>query len=48
MTTEIMTEWLMDKRMGQNKRKVLLFLDNAAPHPHLKMKNIELMFFHLT
>lgn len=47
MTTEIMTEWLMkfDNRMGQNKRKVLLFLDNAAPHPHLKMKNIELVFF---
>jgi len=47
MTTEIMTEWLMkfDNRMGQNKRKVLLFLDNAAPHPHLKMKNIDLVFF---
>ncbi|XP_025208664.1 tigger transposable element-derived protein 6-like [Melanaphis sacchari] len=47
MTTEIMTEWFMkfDNRMGQNKRKVLLFLDNAAPHPHLKMKNIELVFF---
>jgi hypothetical protein len=47
MTTEIMTEWLMkfDNIMGQNIRKVLLFLDNAAPHPHLKMKNIELEFF---
>jgi len=31
--------------MGQNKRKVLLFLDNAAPHPNLKMKNIELVIF---
>ncbi|XP_025413818.1 tigger transposable element-derived protein 6-like, partial [Sipha flava] len=47
MTIEIMTEWLMkfDNRMGQNKRKFLLFLDNAAPHPHLKMKNIEIVFF---
>lgn len=23
----------------------MLFLDNAAPHPHLKLKNVELIFF---
>jgi len=47
MTTQIMTGWLMkfDKQMIKNKRKVLLFVDNAAPHPHLKLQNFELVFF---
>lgn len=31
--------------MNKNKRKVLLIVDNAAPHSHLKMKNVELVFF---
>jgi hypothetical protein len=46
MTTEIMSDWLIkfDNKMNKNKRKMLLFLDNAAPHPHLKMKNFELVF----
>ncbi|XP_008189021.1 tigger transposable element-derived protein 4-like [Acyrthosiphon pisum] len=47
MTTQIMTDWLMkfDKQMIKSQRKVLLFVDNAAPHPHLKLKNVELVFF---
>lgn len=45
MTIEITTTWQIDKKMRQKKRKVLLFLDNAAPHPHLKLKNVELVFF---
>ena len=47
MTTTIMTSWLaeFDKKMQKKKRKVLLFVDNAAPHPHLKLKNVELIFF---
>ncbi|CAI6352918.1 unnamed protein product [Macrosiphum euphorbiae] len=47
MTTQIMTDWLMkfDKKMIKSQRKVLLFVDNAAPHPHLKLQNVELVFF---
>ncbi|XP_025416874.1 tigger transposable element-derived protein 6-like [Sipha flava] len=47
MTTQIMTDWLMkfDKQMIKSRRKVLLFVENAAPHPHLKLQNVELVFF---
>lgn len=47
MTTEIMTEWLqnLDVKMGKEKRKILLFLDNAPCHPNLKLRNIKLIFF---
>jgi len=40
-----MTDWLMkfDKQMIKSQRKVLLFVDNAAPHPHLKLQNVELV-----
>lgn len=47
MTRSIMTDWLldMDKRMGFQKRKILLFLDNAGSHPReLKLKNIKIIF----
>lgn len=47
MTTELMTEFLkmFDKRMGLQKRKVLLFLDNATSHPSdLKLKNVKIHF----
>lgn len=47
MTRAIMTDWLldMDKRMGLQKRKILLFLDNAGSHPTgLNLENIKIIF----
>lgn len=47
MTRSIMTDWLldMDKRMGFQKRKILLFLDNAGSHHReLNLKNIKIIF----
>ena len=31
--------------MRHQKRKILLFMDNASSHGHLKLKNIKLQFF---
>ena len=31
--------------MKRQKRKILLFIDNATSHPHLEFSNIELKFF---
>lgn len=47
MTREIMSEWLLqfDRKMGMQKRQVILFLDNAASHPReLKLKNVKIIF----
>jgi hypothetical protein len=47
MTTEIMSDWLvdLDKRMKKQARKILLFLDNATSHPDdFKLKNVKLIF----
>ncbi len=35
MTTVIMTEWLLafDKKIKNQKRKVILLMDNATSHP---------------
>lgn len=47
MTRDIMTEWLLqlDKKMGYQKRKIVLFLDNAGSHPHdLHLKNVKQIF----
>ncbi|CAI6352429.1 unnamed protein product [Macrosiphum euphorbiae] len=46
MTRCIMTEWLMwfDEKMKKQKRKIILFLDNATSHPDLKLQNINLVF----
>lgn len=46
MTTRIMEEWLiqLDRKMMIQKRKILLFLDNATCHPNIKLSNIELVF----
>lgn len=43
MTQSLMTDWLyaFDKRMARQRRKVLLFMDNATSHPDLKMKNVK-------
>uniref|UniRef100_A0A915EK44 DDE-1 domain-containing protein n=1 Tax=Ditylenchus dipsaci TaxID=166011 RepID=A0A915EK44_9BILA len=41
---EMLREW--DGRLSQQRRKVLLFLDNFAGHPSdLKLDNIQLAFF---
>lgn len=47
MTQALMSDWLhsFDKRLGRQRRKVLLFLDNATSHPDLKLKNVKLIFF---
>lgn len=47
MTREIMTAWLekIDKSMQRKNRKIVLFIDNAASHPRITLKNIELVFF---
>lgn len=47
MTNDIMTEWLsqFDRKMAVQKRKNLLFLDNAASHPRdLNLRNITIYF----
>lgn len=46
MNTEIMTEWLdkFNRKMKRQKRKVLLFLDNATCHPQLELSNVQLIF----
>lgn len=47
MTQEIMIEWLrsFDKKMRLQKKKILLFLDNAASHPKdLELENIRVIY----
>jgi hypothetical protein len=47
MTADIMSDYLVkwDKKMGREKRKILLFVDNATSHPKdLKLKNIKIVF----
>lgn len=47
MTRDIMTEWLLqfDRKMAIQKRKVILFLDNAASHPReLNLRNVKIIF----
>lgn len=47
MTSKIMNEWLeeFDRRIGAQKRQILLFLDNAASHPKQNnLRNIKIHF----
>lgn len=47
MTCDIMKEFLLqfDQKMQREKRKIVLFLDNAASHPRdLKLSNISIRF----
>ncbi len=46
MTCALMEEWLIsfNQRMARQNRRVLLFLDNAACHPHIKLSNVKLIF----
>ncbi|CAH1241537.1 TIGD4 [Branchiostoma lanceolatum] len=47
MTSDVFLDWLskLDKKMGQQGRKILLFADNAPSHPNVSLRNIELKFF---
>ena len=47
MTSQIMEEWLtaFNGRMKMQNRHVLLFLDNATCHPHIKLSNVRLAWF---
>ena len=47
MTRVIFAEWLSDlnKSMILQKRKILLFLDNATSHGHEDFSNVKLVFF---
>ncbi|XP_049315732.1 tigger transposable element-derived protein 4-like [Bactrocera dorsalis] len=50
MTNEIFTKWILklDKKFGNQDRKVLLFVDNFTAHPRDvkdKLKNIQLAYF---
>lgn len=46
MTTDIMSDWLveLDNKMKRQKRKIILFMDNATSHPNLKLKHVNLVF----
>lgn len=46
MTREIMNEWLshVNQKMNRQNRKILLFMDNAASHPHVQHSNIKIIF----
>ena len=47
MTSQIMEEWLtaFNGRMKMQNRHVLLFLDNATCHQHIKFSNMRLVWF---
>lgn len=46
MTADIMEDWLraLNAKMEKENRNILLFLDNAKSHSHLKLTNIKLAF----
>ncbi|XP_070551006.1 tigger transposable element-derived protein 6-like [Ptychodera flava] len=47
MTSDVFENWLLsfDRKLGRQKRKALLFLDNATCHPHINPRNVKLIFF---
>lgn len=47
MTSHIMEKWLklVNRKMVRQKRKILLFLDNAQSHLKINLSNIKLRFF---
>ena len=46
MTRAIMTEWLLafDRRMERQKRRVILFMDNATSHCDAALNNVKIIF----
>ena len=47
MTSAIFCGWLrsLNDNIKRQKRKILLLLDNASCHTHLKLSNVRLVFF---
>eukprot|EP00058_Branchiostoma_floridae_P025528 XP_002611018.1 hypothetical protein BRAFLDRAFT_233515 [Branchiostoma floridae] len=47
MTSELFLDWLrsLDRKMGEQNRKILLFLQQTPSRPHVKLRNIQLTFF---
>ena len=47
MTGALYEEWLrtLDRKMKRQKRKILLFVDNAPSHPKLDLPNVKVQFF---
>lgn len=46
MTSTIFEEWLndWDNKIGRQKRRIILILDNCSAHPKVNTKNIRLLF----
>jgi len=46
MTLDIMSTWLQkfDSKMKKEKRRVILFLDNATSHPKIALENVKVVF----
>ncbi len=46
MTSEILSQIMLklDKKFKQQKRNVLVMLDNCSSHPHISLENTELLF----
>lgn len=46
MTAEVFEKYLkeLNVQMQSEKRKILLFLDNASSHPNLQFSNVKLVF----
>lgn len=44
---DIFEQWLKrwDRKLGSDKRKILLLIDNCSAHPKIQLKNIKLQFF---
>ena len=47
MTRDIFEEWLKDlnSKMCFDKRKILLFIDNATVHSDIELSNVRILFF---
>ena len=47
MTSFLMEEWLnhLNRLMKRQKRKILLFLDNAPSHPKMNFDSVKVAFF---
>lgn len=46
MNSSVYEDWLkrLDKKMKRQKRKIVLFVDNAPSHPDISLENINLKF----
>lgn len=46
MNSKVFTKWInsVDKKMRRQRRKILLFVDNAPSHPKLELRNVKVVF----